>query len=397
MKRSSRVQTMITPLHRKKLDNLTKKYGTMNEVIERAIDLLEQMEESGPDQNVDDEISELRRKSDLFDALSSFSGFVLVRSSTIDSLFDVVTEGLSLNDFLQDHRHWAAEDIEIQKAVTRLARNYSKTFVSLVEIIQQVSDTFRSFYVLTSNEAEKKIIIHPNCFQKFPEIIGTLLQGILAFLEFEITYEIMDDQIILEWQEFRRNKKFTDNLITINDDSRFGLFKTLYGKLKSFAAEESKSENEIFKEIIDVASTLEIPKWNKGVFITGNRRFTYIPQELLIDYFNDLAVVNSPKLSEMLNKVSTYLLEIVETPSPDDVQSFLLKIQLIFCDYLGWGRFTILNYENDLIKVSVQYPILNTDFLINFLDNLLSKAGYHAVPLKTIDQGYYRSEFLIKK
>ena len=292
---------MITPLHRRKLDRFAKKYGTMNEVIERALDSLEEMETETKSDVSDDELRDLRRKSELFDTLSSFSGFVLVRSTTIDSLFDIITEGTSLNEFLKDHRNWAAQDLEIQKAMTRLARNYSNDFSSLIEIIQQISDTFRSFYVLKSIESEKRIIIHPNCFQKFPEIIGALLQGILSYFGFAISYKIMNDQILMEWHESKQIKTLNQeiNLSETNIASRFGMFKDVYSQLELFAAEESKSENEIFREVMTTAATLEIPRWNKGVFTTGNRRFTYVPQNLLVDLFDNMAIHNSQKLSNI--------------------------------------------------------------------------------------------------
>ena len=70
MKRTSRIQTVISPLHRKKLDNLTRRYGTMNEVIERGIEILEEMEVETDIVESEEEIRELRRKSELFDALS---------------------------------------------------------------------------------------------------------------------------------------------------------------------------------------------------------------------------------------------------------------------------------------------------------------------------------------
>ena len=65
MKRTSRIQTVISPIHRKKLDNLTLRYGTMNEVIERGIELLEQMEEESVIAESDEEILELKKKSEI--------------------------------------------------------------------------------------------------------------------------------------------------------------------------------------------------------------------------------------------------------------------------------------------------------------------------------------------
>ncbi|MHA2362532.1 MAG: response regulator [Candidatus Hodarchaeales archaeon] len=401
MKRTSRIQTVITPLHRKKLDGLTKRYGTMNEVIERGIELLEELETETDIVETEEEIRELRRKSELFDALSSFSGFVLVRSSTVDDLFEALVDGLSLNDFLRKQLNWVAEDLEIQKTVSRLAQNYSKNFASLVEIIQQVSDTFRSFYVLASSEPEKKIVIHPNCFHKFPELIGAQLQGILEFLGFEIKYRIMNDRILLEWQESSEEVTIEREPEVIDIDSRFGLFKELYGQLEP-VLEESKSEKEIFKDMINIASNLETPRWNKGLFTTGNRRYTYIPQEMLVELFDEITIRDSSKMNQLFREFGKKLLEIKfpkkETPKVSSgVESLTQFIKSIFNDYFGWGRLEILNIKEEQAEIAIQNPLFNTNALLGIISGLLGHTGYKAITTKSIEEGYYRCEFLITK
>ena len=398
MKRTSRIQTVITPLHRKKLDQLTKRSGTMNEVIERGIEILEEMEMESNIIESEEEILELRRRSELFDALLGFSGFVLVRSSTIDDLFDILIEGQSINEFIKKQRNWVSEDIEIQKTVTRLAQNYSETFTSLVEIIQLISDTFRSFYVSTSSESERKVVIHTNSFHKFPELIAAQLQGVLEYLGFRTIYNIVEDRILIEWRESSdQNIEDKSNLI-IDLDAKYGLYAGLGGDLPK----GSKSEKEILKEIIEISSKLEIFRWNKGILTTGNQRYTYLPQEFLIDLINEFAIHDSKKVSQLFHQIGTKVLSINfpknKVPENITILSQLLEfVKSIFNDYFGWGQFSITNASDQESEVAISSPIISTIYLQDFMNGILSHTGFRAVTKNNIEEGHYRSEWLIKK
>jgi len=403
MKRSSRIQTVITPLHRKKLDTLSERYGTMNEVIERGIELLEEMETETDILETEDEIRELRRKSDLFDALSSFSGFVLTRSSTIDDLFNVLTEGLSMNDFVQRQRNWVAEDLEIQKILTQLAQTYTKNFASLVEIIQQVSDTFRSYYVMVSSESERKVVIQPNCFHKFPEIIGAQLQGILEFLGFNITYRKMNDRLLLEWPESGEKTTIVDENTDMDLDSRFGLLKDFRAQLESYTKDTAKSEKLIYKDIVTVASNFEIPRWNKGLFTTGNKRFTYMPQEFIVDFLDEIAIkIPTEKTNQILQDIGDKLHSINKSQfqsskSSLELKPMLSRLKSLINDILGWGTFEILKINLDNAEFAIQSPFFSTAIFLEIFNGYFSSAGYRTNPNKTIEQGHYRGEFLVTK
>lgn len=370
MKRTSRIQTVISPLHRKKLDSLTARYGTMNEAIERGIELLEQMETEAAITESDEEILELKRKSELFDALSSFSGFVLVKNSTFDDLFDVLSSGQSFSDFLKKQEKWVLEDIEIQKIASNLSQSVKNTYEGMVEVVKQISNTFRTFHVLVSSDAEKKLLIQPNYFQKIPELVGVQLQGILEYLGFSFIWRISNDRIILEWSE--KKEKYAD----LNVDSRFGALKGLKGVLEQFAKEKAKPEAEIFKELVEIAKRLDIPSWSAGFFTTGNRRYSYIPQELLVDLFDHIA--STPDANDILQSIGKNFLD-MRTPFIDeniDNANILTKqlkiIQYMFTEIFGLGNVEIL--ENNDIHIS--NAVINYNLLQEIMNGMLSSIGY---------------------
>ncbi|MHA2278801.1 MAG: hypothetical protein ACXAC2_23730, partial [Candidatus Kariarchaeaceae archaeon] len=222
MKRTSRIQTVISPLHRKKLDSLTLRYGTMNEVIERGIELLEQLESETTITESDEEILELKRRAEIFDALSSFSGFVLINNKMVDVLLEVLGQGLSVSDFLKKQQKWVLEDLEIQKIVTNLGQSVKNNYESLIEVVRQISDTFRTFHVLVASDSEKKILIQPNLLPNLlPELVGVHLQGILDYLGFTFVWRISNDRLIIEWSERPELQP------EVNVDSRLGTIKGL--------------------------------------------------------------------------------------------------------------------------------------------------------------------------
>ena len=417
MKRTSRIQTVISPLHRKKLDNLTRRYGTMNEVIERGIEILEEMEVETDIVESEEEIRELRRKSELFDALYSFSGFILVRSQTIDELLEVLLDNASLNEFVKKQRNWVLQDLEIQKTMSKLAQNYSKNFASLVEIIQQISDTFRSFYVLASSEPEKKVVIHPNFLHKFPELIAGQIQGILEFLGFSIRYRIVNDRILLEWQtdeameEEGEEGESTPSPMkqelqeleeeVLDVDSRIGMYKDLRAKLEGFTEDSAKSEKEIIKDIINIASLLEIPRWEQGLFTTGNRRFTYLPQEFLVEFFDAINISNSEKLNELLHEIGKKFHDLQLPALEKSKGNFVLEKELtnlktIFNDYFGFGK-TELSLKKEGALLTIQNPILSGSSLLELITGFLANTGYHTSIKRSVEEGHYRNEFMITR
>ena len=414
MKRTSRIQTVISPLHRKKLDNLTRRYGTMNEVIERGIEILEEMEVETDIVESEEEIRELRRKSELFDALSSFSGFILVRSQTIDELLEVLLDNASLNEFVKKQRNWVLQDLEIQKTMSKLAQNYSKNFASLVEIIQQISDTFRSFYVLASSEPEKKVVIHPNFLHKFPELIAGQIQGILEFLGFNIHYRIVNDRILLEWQtedsssvedsedtqDIKQDLKELEEEV-LDVDSRIGMYKDLRAKLEGFTEDTAKTEKEIIKDIINIASLLEIPRWEQGLFTTGNRRFSYLPQEFLVEFFDAINISNSEKLSELLREVGKKLHDLSLPALEKSESNFVLdnaltNLKTIFNDYFGFGK-TELSLKKDGALMTIQNPLLSGNSLLEIISGYLGNSGYKANLKRSVEEGHYRNEYIITR
>ena len=385
----------------------------MNEVIERGIEILEEMEVETDIVESEEEIRELRRKSELFDALSSFSGFILVRSQTIDELLEVLLDNASLNEFVKKQRNWVLQDLEIQKTMSKLAQNYSKNFASLVEIIQQISDTFRSFYVLASSEPEKKVVIHPNFLHKFPELIAGQIQGILDFLGFNIHYRIVNDRILLEWQTDEKEvseedeesgvkqdlKELEEEVLDV--DSRIGMYKDLRAKLEGFTEDSSKSEKEIIKDIINVASLLEIPRWEQGLFTTGNRRFTYLPQEFLVDFFDAVNISNSEKLSELLKDLGKKLHDVQLPALQKGTGNFNLERELnnlktIFNDYFGFGK-TELSLKKEGALITLQNPLLSGNSLLEMMNGYLQNNGYKIELKRSVEEGHYRNEYIIKR
>ena len=381
MKRTSRIQTVISPLHRKKLDSLTARYGTMNEAIERGIELLEQMETEAAITESDEEILELKRKSELFDALSSFSGFVLVKNSTFDDLLDVLSSGQSFSDFLKKQQNWVLQDIEIQKIASNLSQSVKNTYEGMVEVVKQISNTFRTFHVLVSSDAEKKLLIQPNYFQKIPELVGVQLQGILEYLGFTFIWRVANDRIILEWSD--KKEKYAD----LNVDARFGALKGLKGVLEQFAKEKSKPETEIFKELIEVAKKLDIPSWSPGFFTTGNRRYSYIPQLLLVSLFDHIA--SQPDANEILQAIGKEFLDI-KTPllnesigEGDALITHLKLIQYTFTEIFGLGNVEVL----DNTKLTISNAIINYSLLQEIMNGMLTPIG-HIVLQTSLDESH---------
>lgn len=397
MKRTSRIQTVISPLHRKKLDNLTRRYGTMNEVIERGVELLEELEVESDIVETEEEIRELRRKSELFDALSSFSGFILVRSQTIDELIDILLENGSLNEFLYKQKNWVLQDQEIQKTMSKLTQNYSKNFASLVEIIQQLSDTFRTFYVLASSEPELKVVIHPNYLHKFPELIAGQIQGILEFLGFNVIYKIVNDRILLEWQTGEGTVTIQEKL---DVDSRIGMYKELREKLVTFSEDTAKSEKVIIKDLVNVASILEIPRWDLGLFTTGNRRWTYLPQEFLTNFIDEVNISNSGRTSDLLGELGKNLHQIswpsIEKPEKINLEYLLKSLKTIFNNYLGFGR-TELSLKKDGGLFTIQNPLLNGNAILDLMNGYLDNSGYKPILKRSIEEGHHRNEYLVTR
>lgn len=387
----------------------------MNEVIERGIEILEEMEVETDIVESEEEIRELRRKSELFDALSSFSGFILVRSQTIDELLEVLLDNASLNEFVKKQRNWVLQDLEIQKTMSKLAQNYSKNFASLVEIIQQISDTFRSFYVLASSEPERKVVIHPNFLHKFPELIAGQIQGILDFLGFNIHYRIVNDRILLEWQteesssdedseeeesEMKRDLKELEEEV-LDVDSRIGMYKDLRAKLEGFTEDTAKSEKEIIKDIINIASLLEIPRWEQGLFTTGNRRFTYLPQEFLVEFFDAINISNTEKLSDLLREVGKKLHDINLPALEKKQENFVLdhalnNLKTIFNDYFGFGK-TELSLKRDGALLTIQNPLLSGNSLLEIISGYLGNSGYKTTLKRSVEEGHYRDEYIVNR
>jgi CheY-like chemotaxis protein len=388
----------------------------MNEVIERGIEILEEMEVETDIVESEEEIRELRRKSELFDALSSFSGFILVRSQTIDELLEVLLDNASLNEFVKKQRNWVLQDLEIQKTMSKLAQNYSKNFASLVEIIQQISDTFRSFYVLASSEPERKVVIHPNFLHKFPELIAGQIQGILEFLGFKIRYRIINDRILLEWQTDevessseeedeetpsvkQELKEFEEEVLDV--DSRIGMYKDLRAKLEGFTEDSAKSEKEIIKDIINIASILEIPRWEQGLFTTGNRRFTYIPQEFMVDFFDSINISNSEKLGDLLREMGKKLHDLQLPGLSKITENFsfekaVTNLKTIFNDYFGFGK-SELSLKKDGALLTIQNPLLSGNSLLEIINGYLLNSGYKTTIKRSIEEGHYRNEYVINR
>ncbi|OLS23818.1 MAG: Hydrogenase transcriptional regulatory protein hupR1 [Candidatus Heimdallarchaeota archaeon LC_3] len=393
MKRTSRIQTVISPLHRKKLDSLTLRYGTMNEVIERGIELLEQLESETAITESDEEILELKRRAEVFDALSSFSGFVLINNKMVDTLLEVLGQGLSVSDYLKKQQKWVLEDLEIQKIVTNLGKSIKNSYESLIEVVRQISDTFRTFHVLVASESEKKILIQPNLLPNLlPELVGVQLQGILDFLGFTFGWRITNERIIIEWSE--RPEKHAE----INVDSRLGTIKGLKGVLEKFAKDKSISEGDIIKELMDVALLLEIPNWHKGFFTSGNRRYSFLPQDILVELFDKVA--QEENANDALQIIGKDLLNIrVNTldeirakheSSTDQLPLILETIKILFANVFGWGSIEIV--DDKVIKLSE--AIINCSILQEIMNGMLASAGFQVVNISS-ESGTNSCEFSI--
>lgn len=378
MKRTSRIQTVISPLHRKKLDSLTLRYGTMNEVIERGIELLEQLESETTITESDEEILELKRRAEIFDALSSFSGFVLINNKMIDVLLEVLSQGLSVSDFLKKQQKWVLEDLEIQKIVTNLGQSVKNNYESLIEVVRQISDTFRTFHVLVASDSERKILIQPNLLPNLlPELVGVHLQGILDYLGFTFMWRISNDRLIIEWSERPEAQP------EINVDSRLGTIKGLKGVLEKFAKEKSISEGEVVKELMQIALMLEIPTWHDGFFTSGNRRYSYLPQDILVELFDKIA--EKENANDILQHLGKTLLNI-RLPAldskrdefeslNDQLQLILETIKILFVNVFGWGNIEII--DNKIIKLTES--ILDCSVMQEVMNGMLASAGFQAV------------------
>jgi CheY-like chemotaxis protein len=350
----------------------------MNEVIERGIELLEQLESETTITESDEEILELKRRAEIFDALSSFSGFVLINNKMVDILLEVLGQGLSVSDFLKKQQKWVLEDLEIQKIVTNLGQSVKNNYESLIEVVRQISDTFRTFHVLVASDSEKKILIQPNLLPNLlPELVGVHLQGILDYLGFTFMWRISNDRLIIEWSERPELQP------EVNVDSRLGTIKGLKGVLEKFAKEKSISEGEVVKELMQIALMLEIPTWHSGFFTSGNRRYSYLPQDILVDLFDKIA--EKENANDILQLIGKNMLNI-RLPAldskrdefeslNDQLQLILETLKILFVNVFGWGNIEIV--EDKIIKLSES--ILDCSIMQEIMNGMLASAGFQAV------------------
>lgn len=379
MKRTSRVQTVITPLHRKKLEILAKKYLTINEVIERGIDLLERENSFGSlsSEVTPEEIEQLKRTSEVFNSLSYFSGFALIKTNIIDEFLNIIEKKSQMSDFLKKQRQWILEDIEIQKVVSGLIDTLDNNSESMKEVVKQIGDTFRSFQYSIPSFDEDKIIIYPNYFQKFPELVALQIHGILDFLGISFIWHTIEGRVIFQWTDKG------DKLAQWSDQLDNFLLKEFQKYLEEiFKGQINSLENENQK-LNTIGNALEFSNWRQGFFVSGNQRFSYIPQDLLIDYFDQIA--KSERASEKFQNIGKTLLKIrtnqldnitpVSEKSKDSISNLQKKIAYLLTSILGWGNVEII--ESNSLRIS--NAIIEKNVLKEILTGMLNNTGYQAV------------------
>lgn len=376
MRRTSRIQTIITPLHRKKLDQLIETFGSMNEVIERGIELLEAQESLEGVPITSDEVEKMRWNSEVFNSLSSFSGFGLLKTLIIDEFLEVLTQKISFIAFLKKQKQWILEDIEIQRIINQLVKQLENTPKNLMEVIIQVSDTFRTFKYAHNDLNDDKIAIYPNYFQKIPEIIAFQLQGILDYLGFTYTWYCPDDRVIIQW---------TDDPIKIRNSIQ-NIEQKIYQKREKFLQElgikDTSNVKQIPTELTTIIKTLELTNWQNGVFITGNRRFTYFPQDLLLELIDTIntnqkndKILN--RIGELFSQIRTSDLEPIKhiNDTTTLISHLAYNLSYIMTNILGWGKVDILDEK----KIKISNTLLPNKYLKPILDGYLSSYGFNTV------------------
>ncbi|MHA2366031.1 MAG: response regulator [Candidatus Hodarchaeales archaeon] len=377
MKRTSRIQTVITPIHRKKLDVLMKKYGTMNEVIERGIELLEQENVIEASPITSKEIEKLRWNSEVFNSLSAFSGFALIKASVIDEFLEVIENKSTLSDFLRKQRQWIIEDNEIQRIVSQLIETLENSYKSMIEVIEQVSDTFRTFRYSIPDSGETKIAIYPNYLQKIPEFVALQLHGILDFLGFTFSWRSSENRIVFEW---------TDDPSTLDQSVQYidqVVLKNKQEYLESLLNTNLEQKETIPKELANIAKSLELSNWQQGFFVSGNRRFSYIPQDILIESFDTIvnekdSVEKFRNIGKMLLNIRTTELDAIkasEETKNDEINIFLKKIAYLSTQILGWGKIEQIEPK----KLRISNSIINNDIFKEIINGMLKDYGYQAI------------------
>ena len=319
-KRDKRIQTVISEEHHTRLLKLTEQYGKMNHVIEKGIDLINEL--GDPSVHSCDATRSLAVQQQMMD-----QGYIFLQQKFLSDFFESLNTGTIqnwINTFL-NHLTEAANPLYSRIAI-------ENTFQGLKDFLQQESEYMRLYLIVFEDEEKKYITLEPIIFPKHPELAAIILTRALDFLEFTYDVKIAYSKIEVYWIP-------ETNYTTKIRDERQERFQKLFQGL-----------NERFNEKIKLKTALQ----QLCMQFIANNETTKVFGEILFH-----------KYLESSNSV------------PISIEEFEKYLKYLFEDIWGLGKVDFV-YQDQNHYIITSNIIFDCDFIPDLLESSLNSYGLKA-------------------
>ena len=334
-KSKKRIQTIISEDHYSLLQKLTDRYGKMNHVIEKGIDLINEQED--PSIHKCESTVTLNLQQQMMD-----QGYIFIQHKFLTEFFNNLTQGTLLNwtDTFLNHPDDAANPLY---SVLSLKNN----FQSLLYFFEQESEYNQLYLSVFLDESQKIVTIEPLILNSNPEIIGLMIYRSLLFLNFTFDFSIGNTNLEVKWIP---ETEFTLKLKNKHKKEFYQRFRTLFensNPINSWLVNESPAKDfshverqKILKKFLNTIIQLNLYQWTEGNFVSPNSgRMVIIPDKLL----NKL-IISPDDAKEFGNYLFKQpLQDIIEVK----IEIYEKKIKLLFEEVWGIGKIDFHHEKED--------------------------------------------------
>ncbi|MHA1990165.1 MAG: response regulator [Candidatus Hodarchaeales archaeon] len=282
-KTKKRIQTIISEEHYGLLQKLTDRYGKMNHVIEKGIDLINEQEDPSIHQCESTDILNLQQQ--MMD-----QGYIFIQHKFITELFNNLVEGSLIKwiDTFLDHPDDAANPLYSKLTL-------KNDFPSLLYYLEQESEYNQLYLTVFFDESQKTITIEPLILNSIPDIIGLLIYRSLLFLNFTFDITIGNTNLEIKWipeSDFSEKLRSRHKLQFYN---RFNLIYDTYNPINYWLTNKSPAKGlsyaekrRIQKKFLNFIVELNMYDWKEGNFISKNSgRMILLPEKIVSNLITD--------------------------------------------------------------------------------------------------------------
>lgn len=357
-KSKKRIQTIISEDHYGLLQKLTDRYGKMNHVIEKGIDLINEQED--PSIHKCESTITLNLQQQMMD-----QGYIFIQHKFLTEFFNNLTQGTLTNwtDTFLDHPDDAANPLY---SVLSLKND----FQSLLYFFEQESEYNQLYLSVFLNENQKIVTIEPLTLSSNPEVIGLMIYRTLLFLNFTFDFSIGNTNLEIKWIP---ETEFTPKLRAKHKKEFYQRFKILFensNPINSWLSNESPAKDlsfaerqKILKKFLNVIIQLNLYQWTEGNYILPNSgRMVFIPEKLLN------SVIST---QEDARNLGNYLFkQPLQELEEEKIETYEKSIKSLFEEVWGIGKIDFIhekedfyfNTDNLAINCELIPDILSTSF-----------------------------------